>query len=209
MSHDIRDILERLDKVGAPKQLPALFRPRDASPALNGPYAVDNVTRGYLVGEQDEEEEEKTALEEAMAEIEEDMLSKVKKDLTQYLDKLEKKMEIDRDLRDKAVDAVEKGQAEEDAVAEDPTAQDSEVTLPEPPLEDPTLPESAPVKTYTLEDGSNLDCYGDTRHGFEIRRGGRSLPSRFRSIDEADMAVKLWQAKKRDTDTNKDYMEEK
>ena len=207
MSHDIRDILERLDKVGTPKQLPALFRPRDASPALDGPYDVDNVTRGYLVGEEDEAE--KNALEEAMTEIEEDMLSRVKKDLTQYLDKLEKKMEIDRDLRDKAVAAVEKGQAEEDAVAEDPTAQDSEVTLPEPPLEDPTLPESAPVKTYTLEDGSNLDCYGDIRRGFEIRRGARSLPSRFRSLDEADMAVRLWQAKKRDTNTDKDYMEEK
>jgi len=208
MSNDICDILERLDSVGKPKQLPALFRPRDASPALDGPYDVDNVTRGYLVGEE-EEEKSTTALEEAMTEIEEDMLSKVKKDLTQYLDKLEKKMEIDRDLRDKAVSAVVKGQAEEDSVAEDPTAQDSEVTLPEPPLQDPTLPESAPVKTYTLEDGSNLDCYGDTRRGFEIKRGTRSLPSRFRSIDEADMAVKLWQAQRRKQSANQDYMEEK
>jgi hypothetical protein len=42
------------------------------------------------------------------------MLSKVKKDLTQYLDRLEKKVSISRDLKDKAVDAVEKGQAEEE-----------------------------------------------------------------------------------------------
>jgi hypothetical protein len=67
---------------------------------------------GYMVG--DSTEPRRTALEEAMAEIEEDMLSKVKKDLTKYLDKLEKKVSISRDLKDKAKDAVERGRAEED-----------------------------------------------------------------------------------------------
>jgi hypothetical protein len=67
---------------------------------------------GYMVG--DSVEPKKTALEEAMSEIEEDMISKVKKDLTQYLDRLEKKVSINRDLKDKAKDAVERGRAEEE-----------------------------------------------------------------------------------------------
>jgi hypothetical protein len=62
----------------------------------------------------DSVEPRRTALEEAMAEIEEDMISKVKRDLTQYLDKLEKKVAVSRDLKDKAVDAVKQGRAEED-----------------------------------------------------------------------------------------------
>lgn len=34
-----------------PRQLPAMFRPANASPALSGPYPTRNATRGYLVGE--------------------------------------------------------------------------------------------------------------------------------------------------------------
>jgi hypothetical protein len=67
---------------------------------------------GYMVG--DSAEPRRTALEEAMAEIEEDMISKVKKDLTQYLDRLEKKVSVNRDLKDKAKDAVKRGRAEEE-----------------------------------------------------------------------------------------------
>jgi len=67
---------------------------------------------GYMVG--DSVEPRRTALEEAMAEIEEDMISKVKKDLTQYLDRLEQKVAVSRDLKNKAKDAVERGRAEED-----------------------------------------------------------------------------------------------
>jgi hypothetical protein len=52
MSHDIYQILENLDAAQkSVKQLPALFRPRDTSPQLSGPYPGANATRGYLVGE--------------------------------------------------------------------------------------------------------------------------------------------------------------
>jgi hypothetical protein len=119
MSNDIRSILDRLATVEGRlspaqqkvPQLPALFKPRGIR-ALGSKTDPAHPMDGYMVG--DSVEPRRTALEEAMAEIEEDMLSKVKKSLTQYLDRLEKKVAVSRDLKDKAVDAVEKGKAEED-----------------------------------------------------------------------------------------------
>lgn len=216
--NDIYRILERLDTISEGtdhnqqkvKQLPALFKPKSASPALAGKYPTKNATRGYMVGE----EEEKSELAEAMTEIEEDMLSKVKKDLTNYLDMLEKKVRVDRDLRDKAVDAVEKGQAEQDdeveqePVGEDPTAQDSEVELPPVPQPDPVTAESFAVKTVTMEDGAMLEIHGDQARGFEIRRQGRSMPSRFLSLEEAEMAIELFRNKRKQVNSDQDYLDE-
>lgn len=59
---DLRKILEsfnRIESIDAEqksvKQLPALFKPRNTSPQLSGPYPGDNATLGYLVGEGDEQ----------------------------------------------------------------------------------------------------------------------------------------------------------
>lgn len=62
MSHDIYDILKRFDSLNenidaaqkSVKQLPALFRPKNTSPQLSGPYPGKNATLGYLVGEENE-----------------------------------------------------------------------------------------------------------------------------------------------------------
>lgn len=216
--NDIYRILERLDNISEgldqdqnkAKQLPALFKPRSASPALAGKYPTRNATRGYMVGE----EQEKADLAEAMTEIEEDMLSKVKKDLTNYLDMLEKKVRVDRDLRDKAVDAVEKGQAEEDdevlqePVGEDPTTQDLDMAPPPMPQQDPVTAESFAVKTVTMEDGAMLEIHGDQARGFEIRREGRSMPSRFLSLEEAEMAIELFRNRKKQINQDQDYLDE-
>lgn len=52
---NIYQILESLDAAQrSVKQLPALFKPKDASPQLSGPYPGKNATLGYLVGEGDE-----------------------------------------------------------------------------------------------------------------------------------------------------------
>jgi hypothetical protein len=119
MSNDIRSILDRLATVEGRlspaqqrvPQLPALFKPRHIR-ALGSKTDPAHPMDGYMVG--DSVEPTRTALEEAMAEIEEDMISKVKKDLTQYLDQLEKKVSVNRDLKDKAKDAVKRGRAEEE-----------------------------------------------------------------------------------------------
>jgi hypothetical protein len=258
---------------------------------------------GYMVG--DSVEPKKTALEEAMAEIEEDMISKVKKDLTQYLDRLEKKVRVDRDLKDKAQDAVARGDVEEDLdefappggddrepdeeeilrqlaaqwwngteqqmakaqntlaamgweIGPDESGDDdsgvyvyrigdddgrdtiafahSDLDLNEEIDTDPAAMQGpsdpgdtevahaaeldvanklgapqAPVATFEMADGVALECCGDDDQGYELRRGGKTLPSRFRSLDDAGIAVKLYQARRQAQQRNSDadYIEER
>ena len=229
MSNDIRSILDRLATVEGRlspaqqkvPQLPALFKPKHIR-ALGSKTDPAHPMDGYMVG--DSIEPRRTALEEAMAEIEEDMISKVKKDLTQYLDRLEKKVSINRDLKDKAVDAVEKGQAEEEVEEEidtDPAAMqgpsdpgDTEVAhAAELDVANKLSAPQAPVATFEMDDGTSIECHGDDNQGYEIRNGERALPSRFRSLDDAGMAVKLYQARKRqqqpEQDLSQDYIEER
>jgi hypothetical protein len=278
MSNDIRSILDRLATVEGRlspaqqrvPQLPALFKPRHIR-ALGAKTDPAHPMDGYMVG--DSVEPRRTALEEAMAEIEEDMLSKVKKDLTQYLDRLEKKVAVSRDLKDKAVDAVKKGKAEEDldefaAVGGDDREPDEEEILRQLAAQwwngteqqmakaqntlaamgweigqdesgdddagvfviragdengnsymafnhsDLDLNEGdAPVATFEMDNGKSLGCYGDDNQGYELRNGEQTLPSRFRSLDDAGMAVKLYQARKRqqqpEPDLSQDYIEER
>ena len=325
MSNDIRDILQRLTAVesrltptsvksGLNKQqksvpqLPALFKPHGIR-ALGAKTDPKHPMDGYMVG--DSVEPKRTALEEAMAEIEEDMLSKVKKDLTQYLDRLEKKVRVDRDLKDKAQDAVQKGKAEEDLdefappggddrepdeeeilrqlaaqwwngtaqqmakaqntlaamgweIGPDESGDDdagvyvyrigdedgrdtvafahSELDLNEEIDSDPAAMQGpsdpgdtetahnieldvadklnapqapqAPQATFEMADGTALECWGDDNSGYEIRHGEKRLPSRFKSLDDAGMAVKLYQARKKqqqrpEQDPSQDYIEER
>jgi hypothetical protein len=316
MSNDIRSILDRLATVEGRlspaqqkvPQLPALFKPRHIR-ALGSKTDPAHPMDGYMVG--DSVEPRRTALEEAMAEIEEDMLSKVKKDLTQYLDRLEKKVRVDRDLKDKAVDAVEKGQAEEDLdefapvggddrepdeeeilrqlaaqwwngteqqmakaqntlaamgweIGQDESGDDdagvflvragdvngdsymafnhSDLDLNEEIDSDPAAMQGpsdpgdtetahnieldvadklnapqapqAPQATFEMADGIALECWGDDQQGYELRHGEKRLPSRFKSLDDAGMAVKLYQARKKqqrrpEQDPSQDYIEER
>lgn len=227
MSNDIRSILDRLATVEGRlspaqqrvPQLPALFKPRHIR-ALGSKTDPAHPMDGYMVG--DSIEPRKTALEEAMAEIEEDMLSKVKKDLTQYLDRLEKKVSIDRELKDKALDAVQQRQPEEEIeeIADtDPAAMqgpsdpgDTEVAHAAELGVDNTLSApQAPSATFEMADGAALECWGDDNSGYELRHGERALPSRFKNLDDAGMAVKLYQARQRaqQRDSNTDYIEER
>jgi hypothetical protein len=128
MSNDIRQMLERLATVEGRltptgvkhglnsqqrevPQLPALFKPKHIR-ALGSRTDPAHPMDGYMVG--DSVQSRGNALEEAIAEIEEDMVSKVKKDLTQYLDHLEKKGHVSSELKNKARDAIEHGEVEED-----------------------------------------------------------------------------------------------
>ena len=227
-SADIRSILDRLATVeegrltpvtvkhGLNKQqksadqLPALFKPRDISPTLTKKPYQKHPMDGKLVG--DSIEPTKSPLEEAMQDIEEDMLSKVKRSFVDYLEQLEDDNKIDSHLVRKAKDeldiANDPDPENESDIQEDPTQQDFDVVPAQAPIEDPTLAE-APVKTYPMEDGSMLECYGDEAKGFEIRHGERRLPTRFRNVNDADMAVKIFQKRNRKPDSNQDYLEER
>ena len=203
-------------------QLPALLKPRNISPTLTKkPYQAHPLD-GYMVGE--------NSLAEAMQEVEEDMVSRVKGQFRDYLEKLEKENKLDSHLVRKAKHDLkigDDGEVDEQEVEENATW-DSDVQ----PIGDPADTEvahgvedhiaasvaapaepmaeyGAPARTYTLEDGTCLEAYGDDDNGYEVRHGERKLPTRFPRIDHADMAVKLFQKRRQRQDQSQDYIEEK
>jgi hypothetical protein len=228
MNHDIAKILDRLRMIesdltpvsvrhGLNKQqksvpqLPALFKPENISPVLGSNNQKKPLGKN-MVGDS----KEPVALARHMSEIDEDMLSRVKQDLGQYLDYLEAKKDDDIDNKKKRLvrQAAQKvqdrnparaGNQDEYSETEEPmlsgTAQMSPVSVGE---------SDEPVKVIQLEDGSCLECYGNDDRGFEIRLGGRVLPSRFRTLDEAEMAVEMFRAHRRGLpqDPSDDYLEE-
>ena len=226
-SADIRSILDRLATVEEGKltpvnvkhglnkqqksvdQLPALFKPRDISPTLTKKPYQKHPMDGKLVG--DSIEPTKSPLEEAMQEVEEDMLSKVKRTFVDYLERLEDDNKIDGHLVRKAKDELDIANdpdPENEEIEEDPTQQDLDIVPAQAPVQEPVMAE-APVKTYPMEDGSMLECYGDEAKGFEIRHGERKLPTRFRNVNDADMAVKIFQKRNNKPQGNQDYLEER
>ena len=228
MNHDIAKILDRLRMIesdltpvsvkhGLNKQqksvpqLPALFKPENISPVLGS-----NNQKKPLGKNMFGDSKEPVALARHMSEIDEDMLSRVKQDLGQYLDYLEAKK--DDEINDKKKhlmrQAAEKVQDRNPARAgnQDEYSETEEPMLSGTAMMSPvSVGESdQPVKVMQLEDGSCLECYGNDDRGFEIRLGGRVLPSRFRTLDEAEMAVEMFRAHRRGLpqDPSDDYLEE-
>lgn len=246
MSSDIRDILHKLTALEKSNltpvsvkhglnqqqkkadQLPALFKPKNISPTLTKKPYQKHPMDGKLVG--DSVEPKKNALEEAMQDVEEDMLSKVKSRFADYLEQLEKDNKIDGHLIRKAKAELNIDDDPQTEEVENDATWDSDVAPPSDPgdsevahgVEDhiaaavaaPAEPmghvNESPVATYAMEDGINLECWGDDDRGYEIRRGDRVLPTRFKSAGEADVAVKLFQQRrKKQQDPSQDYLEER
>ena len=67
--------------------------------------------------------------------------------------------------------------------------------------------ESAPVKTVTNECGL-WEIHGNEPKGFVIHFGNRPMKSRFKSIDEAVMALEMFAARRAKQDESADYIEE-
>jgi hypothetical protein len=200
-------------------QLPALLKPRDISPTLTKkPYQAHPLD-GYMVGE--------NALAEAMQEVEEDMISRVKGQFADYLEKLEKENHLDSRLvrKAKAELNIDDDPQTEDEVEENATWDQDVQPVGDPgdtevahglendiatAVSQPTAPlGESPARTYTLEDGTCLEAYGNDESGYEVRHGERRLPTRFPRIDHADMAVKLFQKRRQKQDLSQDYIEEK
>ena len=197
-------------------QLPALFKPGNGGPILGGNPNKPAVTKGYFVGAESEEKEE--ALEEAQAN-EEKLLDKVKKSFIDYLDSVEDTVanKKDRDIGDRPADkGIGSKSADRGIVAkvkeleEDPTETEPTADIPTAQIQEPTYAAqpAAPVKTIALEDGRVCEIHGDEHTGFEIRHGNRKLPSRFKNLDHATMAMEMYMARQRKQDESADYIEE-
>jgi hypothetical protein len=210
-------------------QLPALFKPQNISTTLTKKPYQKHPMDGYMVG--DSVEPRKPSLDEAMQEVEEDMVSRVKGQFADYLEKLEKENKLDSHLVNKAKHDLEIGddqEVDEEEVDENATWDQDVQPIGDPAdtevahgVEDhiaasvaaPAAPMSAmsesPARTYTLEDGTCLEAYGNDESGYEVRHGERRLPTRFPRIDHADMAVKLFQKRRQKQDQYQDYIEER
>ena len=210
-------------------QLPALFKPQNISTTLTKKPYQKHPMDGYMVG--DSVEPRKPSLDEAMQEVEEDMVSRVKGQFRDYLEKLEKENKLDSHLVRKAKHDLkigDDGEVDEQEVEENATWDSDVQPIGDPAdtevahgVEDhiaasvaaPAAPMSAvsesPARTYTLEDGTCLEAYGDDDNGYEVRHGERKLPTRFPRIDHADMAVKLFQKRRQRQDLSQDYIEER
>ena len=225
MSNDIKIILDRLALVEAkispamPKmpglnsqqksvgQLPALFKPKSASPVLGSRTDPKNPFRGKLVG--DSVEPRATSLAETMQEIEEDMLGKVKRDFVDYLERLEDRNKIDKDLVSKAKQDLGMSDTDEDVAEAGDDFQDTELAHDiDQTAASQAVAAEQPVKTVAMEDGAVLEIYGDLDRGIEIRRGGLSMATRFPNIDHADLAVQLFQQRRKEQDLSQDYIDE-
>lgn len=194
-------------------QLPALFKPHGIR-ALSNKTDPEHPAKKYFVGAESEELEEEP-LEEAQAN-EEKLLDKVKKSFADYLSSIEDQVK-DKDLGNKPESKeISKKSADKDIVAkkkeleEDPTSSETTTDQPTEPIENPTYAAQgpAPVKTIAMEDGTMCEIYGDTATGFEIRRGNRRLPSRFKNIDHATLALEMYLARRRAADESADYIDE-
>jgi hypothetical protein len=205
VSDDIRAILERMAALeadltpvgvkhglnkqqrGVP-QLPALFKPKHIT-VLKNKTDPEHPMKNYFVG--DSEENLKQPVEEGA--MEEDVLSKVKKGLTDYLKSIEDEIRGDSDLKDRRPDTRE-------LRGKDDKVKDHELVVAV----------SHPVKTHTMEDGSSCEIHGDEKNGFIIRRGDRELPTRFESLEEANMALEMFLARRprQVADVVADYVDE-
>ena len=221
--NDIYSIVERLRilEEGLNKnqrsvnQLSATFKPKTVA-VLTAKTDPKNPMGGKMVGSCEEsEEQDETVLE---ADMSEDVLDKVKKSFTDFIKSVEDKIE-DSDIKEKKKgdsDLKSKDKKDRTLVAKEKAVDESELgaamsgVIPaEQPAGEPgvSIKESAPVKTITNECGL-WEVHGDERDGFEIRRAGRCLPSRFKNLDEAEMALEMFAHRMRKQDESQDYIDE-
>lgn len=207
-NHDIYSIVERLRLVEADlsptsvkkgltgqqksvPQLPALFKPKKIS-VLGAKKDPEHPMKGYAVGADESEQKTEPVLE---ADVAEDVLEKVKKSFTDFIKQAEEK--IDKEVQEKK---------KEDTDLKKKERKDRDLIVKVAPVaEDPTA--SAPIKTLTTECGI-YEMHGNEQAGFEIRREGRCLPTRFKTLDEAEMAVEMFVARQRLKDESQDYLDE-
>jgi len=220
MAHDHNDIYSIVERLrvleeGLGKnqrsvnQLSATFKPKTVA-VLTAKTDPKNPLAGKLVGGSESVENDETA-------VAEDVLDKVKKSFADYLSNIADEIKQDTDLKAKTTtdsDIKEKNKQDRDLVAkknedtEIGAALSGEIPAEQPPGEEGvSMKETVAVKTVTNESGL-WEMHGDKHTGFEIRHGNRKLPTRFKTLDEAEMALEMFNARQRKRDEASDYIDE-
>ena len=206
----LRILEEGLDKnQRSVNQLSATFKPKTVA-VLTAKTDPKNPLAGKLVGGSESVEHDETA-------VAEDVLDKVKKSFADYLSNIADEIKQDSDLKAKTTgdsDIKEKNKQDRDLVAKQ--TEDTEIgaalsgVIPaeQPPGEEGvSMKETAAVKTVANESGL-WEVHGDDVAGFEIRHGKRAMKSKFKTIDEAEMALEIFNRRQRRRDETADYIDE-
>jgi hypothetical protein len=203
----LRILEEGLDKdQRSVNQLSATFRPKTVA-VLTAKTDPKNPMAGKLVGGAESVESDDPMLEADMAE---DVLAKVKSSFKDFIRQAEQS--IDKEVQQKTsgdTDLKAKSKKDRGLRAKDqpatPVPEDQE-DLPSD-LEHDSQTESAAVKTVMNEYGV-YEMHGNERDGFEIRSAGRSMPTRFINLAEAELAIEMFQARQRKRELSQDYLDE-
>lgn len=206
MNNEIRNILEVLNTLEGKltpvavkhglnpqqtsvDQLPADFEPKNIK-ALGSKTDPQHPAKNYFVGEESKE-----------MPVDEDVLGKIKRGLNDYLKTIEKEIKGDSDLKNKKPDTRELQAKSKD-----------KDLLPKITGTLSNKPRSSPIKTFTLEDGRMCEIHGDENQGFCIKHQGRELPSKFDSLNDAEIAMQMYQVRRKQripqVDVNPDYVDE-
>ena len=185
-------------------QLGATFKPKTVA-VLTAPKDPKNPMAGKLVGGCEESISED--------EVAEDTLSRVKASLADYLKGVEEKYRdshIKARAKDREIGTRDKRDRDLIAREDDELGSALSGVLPAAqPAGEPgvSLKESTAVKTVTNECGL-WEMHGDETSGFEIRHGNRRLPTRFKNLEEAELALEMFNLRRRKRDEAQDYIDE-
>lgn len=212
MSQDITNLLQKLSmlegtvtpsdypKHGLNKQqqqvpqLPALFKPKKIS-ALTSKDNPQHPAKRFFVGAESKESycdacdrpESECICDGKDCDLtqtqNEDVLTTVRRGLNDYLKSLEKSMEPDRGLADKAKDAIQ-----------------------QPPLE-----KLVPIKTIATHDGKQIRIHGNEHDGFVIKINDKPITHHFETLDEAELACEMYCNHRRQAEKEiqgRDYVDE-
>ena len=227
MTHDHNDIYSIVERLRileeglntnqkSVNQLSATFKPKTVA-VLTAPKDPKNPMAGKLVGGCEESKElDEKPLEETITS--EDTLSKVKASFADYLKSIADEIKQDTDLKDKKkedTDLKKKDKTDRDLVARLAEGESelssalSGVVPAEQPAGEPgvSMKESTAVKTITNECGL-WEVHGDEKSGFEIRHGNRKLPTRFKNLDEAELALEMFNSRRKKRNEAQDYIDE-
>ena len=200
-------------------QLSATFKPKTVA-VLTAKTDPKNPMAGKLVGGCEESDEQDELVLEAVAT--EDVLEKVKSSFHDYLKSIENEIKSDSDLKDKKredTDIKKKDKKDRDLIArqqnenldeEGELASAMSGSIPaQQPAGEPgvSIKEEHPIKTVTNECGL-WEVHGNEHHGFEIRHGNRRLSTRFKNLDEAEMALEMFMQRRKQKEESQDYIDE-
>jgi hypothetical protein len=235
MEHnDIYRILENLDAAQrSVKQLPALFQPKDTSPQLSGPYPGQNATRGYLVGEGQDDTAHRVAQQilkqhgDART-ADEDTIISTAGTVLQQMGMTPQQIRGIMNNPDFAGDVIDHVRGMSENVSESATTEDVLSTVKKKLgdylqdvataiKKDPDLMAKLPqttddikaVKTMKTADGHEIKIMGNEDDGFRISIKNKNSNSKFANLDEAVMAVEMYCARRQQAVESADYIEEK